>query len=358
MYKLHIKGILVLTGCLLLNACTETIIREVTPNTTNDADTALGVGSNMVPVSDTLTPSTIDTTSSDLVSIPTPTSSLLLEDPSSSLTIGTPGTTVNCTNLLPCRWVSADTQFALTVTSADNIASRSRLSVSYFIQTTHDSTVLISRIDEAIDSEGLVLRSEDQTLGESKGGIPVGILAGDQLQGTINFNMSATGNALNEWSISVVDSGVLRTATFSGIPLGSLTTAEADCNFTLPCFWTTPDSDVAITLLSVGGISTNNRVSVNFSVEASTDMTIAVDEGSTASGSDGTLFDGRTLGLGVMTDYKKLTAAIRARSPYFGAVHFYRTPSIPAHLHQLSLVLYQDKPVPRWDPMFINVPLQ
>ena len=360
MYKLHIKGLIVLTSCLLLGACKETIIKEVTPSTTTESADTLGTGSNMVPISSNVTTNntgnTGNTTTSP-TSSPQPTSSLLLEDPTSELTIGTPGTTVDCRSSLPCRWVSSDTQFAVTVTSADNIASRDRLSLSYFITTTHDSTVLISSTEQAMDGEGLVLRAEDQTLGEGNGGTPQGLLAGDQLKGIINFDDTATGDSLSRWSISVLDAGVIRNPTFSGIPLGSLTTAQADCRFTLPCIWTAPDNDVAITLQSVGGISTNNRVSVNFSVETSTDMTIAVDQGSLASGSDGTLFDGRTLSLGFLTDYQKLTAEVRARSPYFGAVHFYRTPTTPAYLHQLSLVVYQDEPVPRWNPEFVNVPL-
>jgi hypothetical protein len=361
-YKLHTKGLIVLISCFFLSACKETIIREVTPTTSNQSGPTLGSGSNMVAISDTINSGNTSTPSGNITgdpaSSPLPTSSLLLEDPSSELTIGTPGITVNCLNSLPCRWVSADTQFALTVTSADNIASRNRLSLSYVISTTHDSTIVVSAAGEATDSEGLMLRAEDQSLGESNGGTPVGLLAGDELPGIVNFNKSATGVSLSDWSISVLDSGVIRTATFTGIPLGSLTTAQADCRFTLPCVWTTPDNDVAITLQTVGGISTNNRVTANFSVETSSAMTIAVDEGSTASGSEGTLFEGRTLGLGFMTDYKKLTAAILGRSPYYGSVHFYRTPTIPAYLHQLSLVVYQDEPVPRWNPQFINVPLE
>jgi hypothetical protein len=367
-FKQHLKGLIVLTSCLLVSACTETIIKEVTPGsttetaTTTEDSTTLGTGSNMVPISDTVTTVNTDTTSDTTNEMPVPapvaTSSPLLEDPSSEIIIGTPGTTVDCMNSLPCRWVSSDTQFALTITSADNIASRDRLSLSYVITTTHDSTIAISSAQEALTLEGLALTAEDQTLGEGNGGTPQGLLAGGQLMGMINFNDSASGAALSEWSISVQDSGIIRMATFSNIPLGSLTTTQADCSYTLPCIWSTADNDVAITLHSVGGISTNNRVSVNFSVETSAAMTIAIDQGSTASGSDGSLFEGRTLGLGFLTDYQKLSATIMARSPYFGSVHFYRTPSVPAYLHQLSLVLYQDEPVPRWNPQFINVPLQ
>lgn len=361
MYKPHLKRLVVLTACLLLSACTETIIREVAPVDGTDAAITLGEGSNMTPITGGMTPGITSTpvtvTSADPTSAPTPTSSLLLADPSSELTIGTPGTTVDCLNSLPCRWVSTDTQFALTVTSADNISTGDRLSLSYFIKTTHDSTVIVSRADEAVDSNALVLRIASQTLGEGNGGTPQGLLAGDQLSGHIGFDRPSEANSLNKWSISIMDSGVIRTASFTGIPLGSVTSAQADCRFVLPCIWTTPDKDVAITLQSVGGISTNNRVSVNFSVEASSDMTIAVDEGSNAFGSDGTLFEGRTLGLGFMTDYKKLTAAVISRAPYMGSVHFFRTSTVPAHLHKLSLVIYQDEPVPRWNPQFVNVPL-
>lgn len=361
-YKPHTTRLIVLASCLLLSACKETIIREVTPGAVTASNTTLGADSNMVSIPVTGTSNTSNSTSSgtaeEPAASPLTVSSLLLADPSSELTIGTPGTTVDCDNSLPCRWVSTDTQFALTVTSADNIASRDRLSLSYSVTTAHDSTVLVSAAEEAIDSASIVLRAEDQTLGEGNGGTPQGLLAGDQLRGVINFDDSTTGSSLSAWSISLLDSGAIRKPTFTGIPIGSLTTAQADCLFTLPCTWTTPNNDIAITLQSAGGISTNNRVSVNFSVEASIDMTIAVDQGSTASGSDGTLFDGRTLGLGFMTDYQKLTAAIRARSPYFGSVHFYRTQTTPAYLHQLSLIIYQDDPVPRWNPEFVNVPLE
>lgn len=363
----YIKGLIIVTTCLLLSACTETIIREVPADSAansesaEDKETSPGTGSNMIDGSNNTTSGENNTntggSTDDATETPPPSSSILLDDPASELTIGEPGISVDCMNSLPCRWVSSDTQFALTVTSADNVATRDRLSLSYAISTTHDSTISVSSAELATDSSGVVLRSEDQTLGEGTGGTSQGLLAGDQLLGMINFNKSATSNTLSNWAVSAVDSGVIRTAEFSNIPVGSLVTTLADCNYTLPCIWTTPGNDVAISLISVGGLSINNRVSVNFSVEASSDMNIAVDEGAKATGSDGTLFKGRTLELGNMSDYRKLSAQIMARSPYFGSVHFYRTPMTPAHLDQLSLVLYQDEPVPRWNPKFINVPI-
>lgn len=353
MYCSRIKGIIVIASCLTLGACTETIIREVTPGTTTTSSTdTLGTGSNMVPVnSSTGEPSTTSTTNPNAPSVQ-------LQDPSDDTTVGSPGNTVDCNDSLPCRWISADNQFSLTVTSADNTASRSRLSLSYFVTTAHDSTIVVSRADDAIDNMTTALRLEDQTLGEGNGGTPQGIIAADKLIGTVNFDKTAVGDSISQWSIALLDSGAIRIPTFSGIPIGPITTAQADCRYTLPCVWTTPDSDVAITLNSVGGISTNNRVSANFSVETSSVMTIAVDEGSTATGSDGTAFTGRTLSLGSMTDYKKITTPVTPRIPYHGSVNFYRTSTTPTHMLVMALTIYQDDPVPRWNPQFINVPIQ
>ncbi len=244
------------------------------------------------------------------------------------------------------------------MTSADNTATRSRLSVSYFITTTHDSTLAVSSVEEAIDNLGSSFRIEDQSLGFGNGGTPQGILAGDQLTGEVNFDRSTNGNSLSQWSISIVDGGVIRIPTFTGIPVGPITESRADCQYTLPCIWTTPDSDVAITLTSVGGVSTNGRVSVNFTVETAAALTFAVDEGSSAVGSDGTAFEGRTLSLGFETNFEKITTDTSARIPYFGSVNFYRTDTTPSHLLLLTLSLYQDEPVPRWNPQYINVPIQ
>ena len=368
MYKSRIKGLVVLAGCFFLSACTETIIREVTPSTTTTGSESsvtttggtVGAGSNMVPVDTTTTGSSTvsGTTTTTTSSPPTTISNTLLQDPTNETTIGSPGVTVDCNDTLPCRWVSTDTQFSLTVTSADNTATRARLSVSYFITTTHDSTLTVSSVEEAIDNLGSAYRIEDQLLGSGNGGTPQGILAGDQLTGAVNFDRSASGNLLSDWSIAIVDGGVIRIPTFTGIPVGPITESRADCQYTLPCVWTTPDSDVAITLSSVGGLSTNGRVSVNFTVETAVALPFAVDQGSNAVGSDGTAFEGRTFSLGLETDFEKLTTTASARIPYFGSVNFYRTDTTPSHLLLLTLALYQDDPVPRWNPQYINVPIQ
>jgi len=41
-----------------------------------------------------------------------------------------------------------------------------------------------------------------------------------------------------------------------------------------------------------------------------------------------------------------------------GSVFFFRTQDMSAALQQLSLIVYEDKPTPRWNPSFLAVPIQ
>ena len=289
---------------------------------------------------------------------PATTSGLQLQDPGSDVTSGSPGLDVDCQQTLPCRWISEDSQFSLTVTNADNIATRSRLSISYTISTAHDTDLIVSRAENATDADGSVFKPTDQSLGGGNGGTPQGLVAGSDIDGTMNFDKGTSSDSLSSWSIAILDGGLIRSPQFTALPVGTVTSAQADCQNTLPCIWTTPQSDVAITLQSVGGVSIGNRLSVNFSVETATAMSVAVDAGAVATGSDGTAFEGRTHALGIDSDYQKVTDSVTAGIPLYGSVNFFRTESTPPSLQSLALVLYQDTPVPRWNPQFINVPIQ
>lgn len=396
MTKSLVQRCIVSAICLSLAACTETIIREVpasTPDPTGEAaepnepavpNGSLGDGSNMVPVQqpdtpdnptsleDPVTPDTPDTpnepsdpgtdpdpdTDSNPTPDPDPDAENPLADPSDEQTVGRPGETVNCDLTLPCKWVSADSQFTLSVTNADNIASRSRLAVNYSITTLHDTNVVVSKAGDAVDGAGATLKAADQVLGGGNGGTPQGLTAGGLVQGTINYNAGSASNTLEQWSISILEGGELRSASFSNIPVGTVTKAQADCQNTLPCVWTTPQEDVAITLQSVGGYLTNSRLNVNFSIKTSVDMPVAVDAGAKAVGIDGTAFEGRTHAFGIDVDYEKVSSSVTAGLPLYGSVNFFRTQQMPSSLQVLALVLYQDNPVPRWNPQFINVPVQ
>lgn len=360
----QLKRTAVVIACLALSACTETIIKEVA--STNGSNSGSGTGqivdglsvasgANMVPVNSSTTGGGTTTSTSGSN---TGGSSNLLQDPASQVTSGAPGMTVDCKQTVPCQWVSADDQFVLTVTNADNIATRSRLSVSYSITTSHDTELVVARADDAIDAAGFKFKVNDQSLGGGNGGTPQGVTAGIALTGTLNYDKGSSSSEIADWSVAILDGGLLRIPTFTGIPIGTITTAQADCQFTLPCIWTTPQNDVAITLQSVGGVSTNSRLNVNFSVEVSTARTIAVDTGAVAVGSDGTRFESRTHTIGFETDYAKTTKSTSAGIPLYGSVNFYRTEQVPETLQVLSLVVYQDDPVPRWNPQFINVPVQ
>ena len=368
-----------LSICLLMGACTETSVRDApsdgsavaTDSSEQDLNTSiLGDASNMV------TPNPIGTVSDeDTAEDPTAEGEMEVStgdtDPASDSTFddqqannnpntlqGSPGETVDCERTVPCTWNSANSQLSLTVTNADNIATRSRLSINYSIQTSHDTNVVVSRADDAIDSAGLTLSATDQRLGGGNGGSPQGLNAGTVLEGTMNFGIGSSSDTLAQWSISILDSGQVKTANFINIPVGTVTTEQADCNNTLPCVWTTPQNDVAITLQSVGGILSNGRLTVNFSIETTTNMSVTVDAGAMAVGATGTALEGRTHTFGIRTDFTALSADVIAGFPLYGSVNFFRTELTPSSLQVLALVMYQDNPVPRWNPRFINVPVQ
>lgn len=271
---------------------------------------------------------------------------------------GTPGATVDCNLQLPCRWFSEDSQFSVTVTNADNIATRSRLGIQFSVGVTHDTQVSIVRSDSAIDSESVELKISDYTLGSGNGVAPQGVAAGSSIEGTSNFDQTSSGTNIKTWSLAVLDGGLVRDASFTNIPIGGVTSDYADCENTLPCVWVSPNNDVTITLLTVGGLSTTNRLSANLSVQTATNMTVAFDAGATAYGTDGTQFVARTHSLGTNSDYEKITANTLAGVLLPASIDFLRTATSPTSLQDLSLVIYNDSPVPRWNPRFTAVPIQ
>ncbi len=332
-----------------------------TPAVTTPVVTTPAVTTPVVTTPAVTTPvvtSPVITDPADISTTPlTPVGTPLL-DPETNTTVGVPGVEVDCEQTLPCSWLSDDLQFSLSVTNADNIATLSRLSINYSILTAHDTQVFVSRAENAQDANGTLFRAADQSLGGGNGGTPQGVVAGSSIQGTLNFDAGSTSDSISQWSIAILDGGLLRVAKFANLPVGTVTSAKADCQNTLPCTWTTPSNDVAITLLSVGGISIGSRLTANFSVETTVNTGVAVDAGSTAFGSEGTVFEGRTHTIVSETNFEKVTATAIAGLSLFGSVNFFRTESVPTSLQQISLIIYPDQPVPRWNPQFLNVPVQ
>lgn len=285
-------------------------------------------------------------------------SGIQLQDAETQVTSGIPGQTVDCQQSLPCRWTSSDAHFSLTVTNADNVATRSRLAINYTVSTTHDTRLLISDTDDALDANGLRLAAAEQVLGDGGGSGLQETLAGATVAGTTNFETSTTSNSIAQWSLGLLDGGNLRKPSFTNLPVGSITTFQKDCQFSLPCVWTTPQHNVAITVQSLGSVTQEGELSAKFVIETSANIPVAVSAGSMAEGIDGTLFESRNHELVAQTDSEKLTALSDRDIPLHAAVNFYRTVQIPAGIALLSLVVYQDEPVPRWNPQFINLPVQ
>ena len=292
------------------------------------------------------------------LSDPAATPVAITDTPVEAASIGAPGASVNCDLALPCRWLSDDSQFFVTVTNADNIGSSGRLVIEYSVSSLHDTQVNVSNTESAVDTAGSFYKPSALRLGEATGRSTQGLLAGESVPASILFDSPGSADSIDYWSIGLSDSGLIRQPVFSGIPIGSATAEAVDCTNTLPCAWESPANDVTITLLSASGSGTSNRLSTSYKVETTRNLAVAVDAGATATGTDGMSYEGRTHAIGAATGAEKLTGNVIAGAQLSGTVFFFRTQSMSEALQTLSLIIYEDTPVPRWNPEFLNVPVQ
>ena len=374
-------GLISLT-LISLSACTETVVREIPVSSQNAVsaqqspltplDTANGQSGQPATVS-TPSPSTTPTqsiTTSPQLPLTTElddslepqtvvaaTSLINLSDTQDGSVVGLPGVAVDCEDTLPCRWISEDEGFAITVTNADNIAALGGLSLQFRVNTLHDTSVSLATSPRATDAQGVSYIVATQSLGLGNGISPSSLIAGIPITGALNYSNGAESSTLALAGISVLDNGFLRDAVFMNIPVGSVQQANVDCAFSLPCTLTLPDGQSAVTLLSAGGFSTSGSLVANFIVEVSADTQVALDAGTTAYGNEGSVFEGRTHSLRNEQGFSKVSQLARAGSPLPGTVNFSRISTQPTSLTEIHLILYRDSPVPRWNPTFFNVPL-
>ena len=102
----------------------------------------------------------------------------------------------------------------------------------------------------------------------------------------------------------------------------------------------------------------NESVNVNFNVVTLRDMDIVLDAGATAISVSGEQYDGRTHGLGPESGFAEVKSSATSGIMLPGNVSFFRTSQPPAALKSLDLVIFEDAPIPRWNPQFINLPTQ
>jgi len=328
-----------------------------TPNPTSTVQTGTGTQPSTVDDSELLAdPATGPETSVEPGAPEDP--ATIAPGPGDSVITGSPGMSVDCEATLPCRWVSGDTQFTVTISNTDNIGAQGRLSIEYAIATSHDTEIAIASTEPATDDAGSRYEPSALSLGEGIGGIPQGVFGGTSIEASIEFDRSSNAATLADWTIGLSDAGLVRQPRFTGIPIGPATSQHAECANTLPCAWISPAGDVTVTLLSVTGSGSTNRLSTNFKIETTRTMVVAVDSGASAVGIDGLSYTGRTHAIGVDTGAQKLTAASIPGAQVAGTVFFFRTQAMSPALQHLSLTVYEDRPVPRWNPSFLSVPIQ
>lgn len=272
--------------------------------------------------------------------------------------IGEPGEIVDCDLALPCRWLSADEDFTLTVGNVGNTGSLGRLTVLYTLSTSHDTEMLLGNGSSALAPGGAEFNLIQQTLGDGNGITAQSVLAGENITGSATYDRESESGILAGWTLTVIDNGLPRTVGFINLPIDMPDTLAINCAGVLPCQWESSLKDAKITLFAVGGYSANGRLNVNFNLDTTRDMDVVLGAGATAVGSLGELFEGRTHGLGATTGFADVAATVSSGVTLPGNVSFFRTAKEPTALTSLDLVIYEDAPIPRWNPQFINLPTQ
>jgi len=280
----------------------------------------------------------------------------VLPNAGSDTVVGQPGIEVDCAQSLPCRWSDGDESFAVSLTSADDTGPRNGLSINFQVDTTHDTEIVYAGGSDAVVDTGARPAAIARILGGGNGLSPVAAEAGTPITGRIDYAAPAAASMLTRWRVGLSDNGQVREAIFVNVPVGPALSAAVDCALTLPCIWTAADSSASLRLDAAGGLADIRRLSIGFTVVSGTALALALDGGA-AIGADGAAFESRNLTLGDSTGYTTVKATTVANLNLGGNIDFRRVEGTPFSLTQLSLSIYPDAPVPRWQVMFENVPL-
>jgi len=272
--------------------------------------------------------------------------------------IGEPGDIVDCSYQLPCRWIAANEDFTLTVGNVGNTGTLDRLSVQYTVSTSYDTELLLGNGSTALAPGGAAFNLIQQSLGDGNGITAQAVLAGVNVKGFATYDRTSASNKLAGWTLTIIDNGLPRTVGLINLPIDMPDTLAVNCAGVLPCQWESSLEDATITLIAVGGYTANGRLNVNFNLQATRDMDVVLGAGASAIGALGEQFEGRTHGLGAETGFADVTASISGGAILPGNVSFFRTAQPPTTLNSLDLVIYEDAPIPRWNPQFVNLPTQ
>ncbi len=338
------------------NATAATVTANNTSNsTTDESPTTL---SNTVVSSNTSTATTALDETSQVNALVANAVSLSTDTIHAPAVIGEPGAIVDCDLLLPCRWVSASEDLTLTMGNVDNTGTLGRLSIQYTVNASYDTELLLGNGSTALAAGGESYSLIQQSLGTGNGITPLAALAGEQVTGSATYDREASSNTLAGLTLTIVDNGLPRTVGFINLPVGTPNNVAVNCANVLPCEWESTQGDVSINLVAVGGHTANGRLNVNFNAVSQRDMDIVLDAGATAIGVSGEQYEGRTHSLGVETGFAEVKTTAPSGVMISGNVSFFRTAQTPNGLKSLDLVIFEDAPISRWNPQFINIPTQ
>jgi len=269
---------------------------------------------------------------------------------------GSPGETVDCVDTLPCRWTSLDGAVAVTAGAIDHLGSLGELTIDFTVEASRDTAFSFAGAAELPSQGDDTTGVQRVTLGPGNGIAPVALVAGQALPGRLHYGAATDETVLPHWSVTLSEAGQVLDARFVNLPVALPVGQDVDCAGSLPCTWRTGDGNVLVTLTRVGGFATSRRLDIGFQLQSTRSRSVAMDAGSLARASGGFLYSARTHRLGPASGFGPISVQTVAGQPLQGSVDFFRATTVADQLSEVELELFEDGPVPRWRPTFLNVP--
>ncbi|MEZ5653282.1 MAG: hypothetical protein R3E87_22335 [Burkholderiaceae bacterium] len=272
-----------------------------------------------------------------------------------------PAETVACLNILPCNWLSRDRQDLITITQADSESPRNlrAMTVSFAYDPGISRAVAINDKGAATDADNKSYRPSRVALGGVSGFnlATAALTQGTVVRGNQVFLEEAPPlrNTLERLSLDFST----HKPVFIGVPTGRAPSNDVDCANVLPCQWVSANDEVRVTVTSVNRGASSGRLRMQATVQSSRNAEFGIADAGLATGSQLTTFVPSVLRLGAASSVSEAIGVVTSASPVAAQIDYMQAPlGTEDALQRLQITLYETRPVPRLNPVFLNLPIQ
>ena len=280
---------------------------------------------------------------------------------------------VDCAATLPCRLTSADGALALALHAADGEAldGSGPLRVDLTLEALSRDAEVALQPSSSVIAGGQVLAVDALRLGlpsapgaRDEASFP--LIAGVPINGHATFAGELVGNppTLDRVTLHLAEAGRRAALTFANVPLGPARSDPVDCAGALPCEWRPADGGATLVLGEAAPLRWNRatRLAVSFTLAAERPLELAMLPAGGVTGADGATLEpyGIELDGEESRDGTVLARSLEAGASVGGRLVPRRMPEadqVPLARVALPLVERRSPRTPRWQPVFLNVPV-